>query len=186
MTFYEAPFYTETELEELDETQVHFPYSDIRATYIGKDHQYELTDKYFYERGDNLQTLLEGNDPEKVGHFLKSLRIKVYTFIYTHNRSTVAQLNFLIARRGLNNWDNETYRSTFLEAMYLEGVYLLHNGDLSKTSGVDLDTMQNMSEEVMRRQQRDFDLYSVGLLRQLGLNYYGRYKFYPQGMGVDW
>ena len=50
MKTYEAPFYTKEQLEELDESQIHFPFSDDDAVYIGKTHQYELTSKYFQER----------------------------------------------------------------------------------------------------------------------------------------
>ena len=87
MKFYKAPFYTKSELMELDEKEIHFPFSDDDANYIGIDHQYELTDKYFEERGVNLEIKLEGDDPDKIPQFLKELRLKFYTYIYTHNKS---------------------------------------------------------------------------------------------------
>ena len=68
--------------------------------------------------------------------------------------------------------------------MFIQGCYLLDNGDLSSVSGVDLDTMQNMSADVMRHQDRDMSKDAIGLLKQLGLNFYGRYYFVPQGK--DW
>lgn len=184
MTHYTAPFYTEEQLEEFDTTELHYPYSDINATYDGKYHQYELTAQYFYERGRNLLTEISGNDPERVKHFLEHLRLKVYTFIYTHSRSTRNQLNWLIAQRSLKQFPIEEYRNMFLEAMYLEGCYLLDNGDLSQISGIDFSTMQNLSADVIRRQDRDFNKDSIGLLKTLGLNYYGRYSFTPEGN--DW
>ena len=45
MEIYQAPFYTKEELAQLDETAIHFPFSDDDATYVGIDHQYELTSK---------------------------------------------------------------------------------------------------------------------------------------------
>ena len=39
MKSYVAPFYTKAQLEELDENQIHFPYSDDDATYVGKEQQ---------------------------------------------------------------------------------------------------------------------------------------------------
>ena len=66
----------------------------------------------------------------------------------------------------------------------MEGCYLLANGDLSNVSGVDLDTMQNMSGDVMRNQERDMHKDCIGILKQLGLNFYGKYSFIPQGN--DW
>ena len=68
--------------------------------------------------------------------------------------------------------------------MFMQGCYLLDNGDLSTVSGVDLDTMQNMSIDVIRNQERDMSKEAIGLLKPIGLNFYGRYCFIPQGK--DW
>lgn len=184
MNTYTAPTYTEEELAALNEEQVHFPFSDKDAKYIGLDHQYELTAKYFEERGRNLLQEVEGSDPEKVKHFLHYLRLKVYSFIYTHSKSDRRQINYLIAKRALRGYSPYEYRQAFLEAMFWEGCYLLDNGDLSGLSGVDFDTMQNMSADVMRNQDRDMHSTCVRMLITLGLMYYGRYDFIPEGS--DW
>lgn len=184
MKFYEAPFYSEEQLELLDESEIHFPFSDKDATYVGKYHQYQLTEKYFIERGINLQKELAGNDPEKVKHFLEDLRRKFYVRIYNTNKSTPRQLNYLIAKRGLRGFSQYEYRQLFLEAMFIEGKYLDWNGDISSVSGVDLDTMQNMSDDVIRNQERDFHKDAIELLKSIGLRYYGKYRFIPQG--EDW
>lgn len=184
MKKYVAPNYTQSELEALDENEIHFPFCDDDATYIGIDHQYELTEKYFTERGRNLQVELEGNDPEKVKHFLVALRIKMYQFIYNHNKSTRRQLNYMIAKRGLRGYSPYEYRQAFLEAMFIEGCYLIDNGDISSVAGIDLETMQNMSADVIRNQDRDFHKDAIRALNTLGLIYYGKYAFIPQG--EDW
>lgn len=186
MKFYQAPTYSQFDLMQLDEKDIHFPYSDEEATYDGVKHQYKLTRKYFEKRGHNLEVEVEGTSPTRVDEFLDYLQIKVYNRIYLHSKSPRPMLNYIIARRGIRDYSMFEYRQTFLEAMYLEGCYLLENGDISKVSGVDLDTMQNMSIDVIRRQDRDFDKEAGGLLIQLGLNYYGRYKIQIQGMGVEW
>lgn len=184
MKFYIAPFYTEEELYQLDEKEINFPFSDKDASYIGLDHQYELTSKYFQERGRNLEVEIPGNEPDKVKHFLTYLRRKFYLKIYNTNKSTRKQLNFMIAKRGLKGYSLYEYRQAFLEAMFLEGEYLLDNGDISSIAGVDLDTMQNMSVDVVRNQERDFHKDVIEALKTLGLRYYGRYRFMPQGN--DW
>lgn len=184
MEIYQAPFYTKEQLAQLDETEIHFPFSDDDATYVGLDHQYELTSKYFQERGRNLEIEISGNDPDKVKHFLKGLRRKVYSRIYNTNKSTRQQLNYMIAKRSIYGYTPYEYRQSFLEAMFIEGEYLLDNGDISSISGVDFDTMQNMSNDVMRNQERDFNKDAVEILKTLGLRYFGRYKFIPQGK--DW
>jgi hypothetical protein len=184
MKFYEAPTYSKEQLAELEEEKIQFPFNDDDATYNSLYHQYELTSKYFEERGRNLQKELSGQNGDKVKLFLSALRTKVYTYIYTHNKSTRNQLNYMIAKRGLRGYTPYEYRQAFLEAMFIEGCYLLDNGDISNVTGIDLDTMQNMSQDVIRRQERDYHKDFIGIMKQLGLNYYGNYTFIPQGR--DW
>lgn len=184
MNIYQAPFYTREQLELLDEKEIHFPFSDDDAVYIGLDHQYELTSKYFQERGRNLETEISGNQPDKVKLFLTTLRRKFYSRIYNTNKSTRQQINYMIAKRGICGYTPYEYRQAFLEAMFIEGEYLLDNGDISSIAGVDFDTMQNMSADVMRNQERDFHKDAIEMLKTLGLRYFGRYKFIPQGK--DW
>lgn len=184
MNTYKAPFYTEEQLELLDEKDIHFPFSDKDAEYIGLDHQYELTSKYFQERGRNLEVEVTGNQPDKVKLFLTTLRRKFYSRIYNTNKSTRSQLNYMIAKRGIHGYTPFEYRQAFLEAMFIEGEYLLDNGDISGIAGVDFDTMQNMSADVMRNQERDFHKDAVEMLKTLGLRFYGKYNFMPQGK--DW
>jgi hypothetical protein len=184
MNTYIAPYYSKEDLELLDEEELHFPFSDDDATYIGRDHQYELTSQYFQERGRNLEIEIEGDQPDKVKLFLAQLRRKFYSRIYNTNKSTRPQLNYMIAKRGLRGYTRYEYRQAFLEAMFIEGEYLLDNGDISGIAGVDFDTMQNMSEDVMRNQERDFHKDAVEMLKTLGLRYFGKYTFIPQGK--DW
>lgn len=184
MEIYQAPFYTEEELALLDEKSIHFPFSDKDATYVGLDHQYELTSKYFEERGRNLELEISGNQPDKVKLFLTTLRRKFYSRIYNTNKSTRPQINYIIAKRGIHGYTPFEYRQAFLEAMFIEGEYLLDNGDIASIAGVDFDTMQNMSADVMRNQERDFHKDAIEMLKTLGLRYFGKYRFIPQGK--DW
>lgn len=184
MVIYQAPTYTRAQLALLDENEVHFPFSDEDATYNGLFHQYELTEGYFIERGVNLQVEIESTSPDKVKLFLEELRRKFYTYIYNNNKSTRSQLNYMIAKRPLRGYGKYEYRQAFLEAMFIEGCYLLTNGDISNITGVDFDTMQNISADVMRNQERDFHKDAVQALKTLGLKFFGKYSFVPQGN--DW
>ena len=178
---YIAPFYTKEEIELIGEDLLHYPFSDDDAVYIGLDHQYELTSKYFQERGRNHEVEIDGNQPDKVRIWLTALRRKFYTKIYNTNKSTRQQLNYIIAVRGIRGYTPFEYRQAFLEAMFIEGEYLLDNGDISGVAGIDLDTMQNMSEDVVRNQERDFHKDAIEMLKTLGLRYYGKYNVIPQG-----
>lgn len=184
MKTFVAPIYTREDLEIMGEDELSFPFSDEDAVYDGKTHQYRLTPAYFQERGRNLNVEIDGDEPEKVKHWLMELQNKVYTFIYAHNQSTRRQMNYMIAKRPLRGFTPYEYRQAFLDAMFREGCYLLDNGDLSSVTGVDIDTMQNMSVAVMREQNRDFHKDCISALTSLGLCYMGRYKFCPRG--EDW
>lgn len=183
---FNAPSFTQAQLSLLRPNEIPYPYNDEEMVYDEVKHQYRLTRKCFEERGRNLQVEIQGNDPDKINAFLHAVQLKVYTHIYSTNRSTRNQLNFLIAKRGLKTMDMAEYRETFKEMMFIEGCYLLDNGDISGVSGVDLDTMQNMSADVIRNQQRDWHKDAIGLLSMLGLNYARRYDFYPQGKDLYW
>lgn len=186
MAVFEAPTYTQAQLSNMSAEEISYPYSDEYMVYDGLRHQYRLTRKIFEERGRNLLTEIQGNSPDKINNFLYAVQIKVYSHIYTANKSTRNQLDYLIAKRGLMTMDMAEYRQTFEDMMYLEGCYLLDNGDITTISGVDFDIMQNMSIDVMRKQDRDWSKDAIGLLTVLGLNYVKRYGFYPQGKGVTW
>lgn len=182
---YNAPTYTQAQIELLGD-QIQYPYSDEYMVYDGKKHQYRLTRKCFEERGVNLQTKLENATPDKINNFLHGLQLKVYSHIYDSCKSTKNQIDYIIAKRGLRTMDIAEYRQTFMDMMFIEGEYLLNNGDVSALSGVDFDTMQNMSADVMRNQKRDWSLDALALCNMLGLHYTKRYPFIPQGKDVNW
>lgn len=186
MAIFTAPTYTQAQLALLEPNEVPYPYSDEYMVYDGLKHQYRLTRKLFEERGRNLLTEISGNNPDKINAFLYAVQTKVYSHIYSTNRSTRNQLNYLIAKRGLRTMGMDEYRQTFEDMMFIEGCYLLDNGDISGVSGVDLDTMQNVSVDVIRNQNRDWHKDAIGLLNVLGLNYAKRYDFYPQGKDINW
>ena len=184
---YNAPTYTQDQLANLNENEIQYPYSDEYMVYDGLTHQYRLTRKAFEEKGINLQTKLpNGNNPDAINNFLHDLQTKVYTHIYDSCKSTKNQIDYLIAKRGLRTMDIAEYRDTFKRMMLAEGEYLISNGDISSVSGVDLDTMQNMSIDVVRRQNRDWDKDALAMCNMLGLHYVKRYDFYPQGKNINW
>ena len=111
---YIAPFYTKEQIDIMGEDLLHYPFSDDDAVYIGLDHQYELTSKYFQERGRNLEVEIDGNQPDKVRIWLTALRRKFYTKIYNTNKSTRQQLNYIIAVRGIRGYTPFEYRQAFL------------------------------------------------------------------------
>lgn len=183
---YNAPTYTQDQLALLNENEISYPYSDEYMVYDGVKHQYKLTRKAFEEKGINLQTDLPDGSPDGINRFLSDLQTKVYAHIYNSCKSSKNQIDYLIAKRGLKTMDIAEYRETFKEMMLLEGEYLVANGDISSVSGADFDTMQNMSIDVIRKQDRDWCKDALSLCNVLGLHYVRRYDFYPQGKNINW
>lgn len=177
MNFYIPAVYTQSQLALLNEEDIVFPYSDEYMVYLGDKHQYQLTRKAFEEMGYNLEVKLPGSNPDKINNFLKGLRVKVYNHIYGNSKTPRNKLNYMIAKRGIIGFTLYEYREEFKEAMLIQGIYALENGDISMVSGVDIDTMQNMSIDVIKYQERDFAKDAKKKLIQLGLNYYGSYHF---------
>ena len=61
-----------------------------------------------------LDLEVDGTQPDKVALFLTAVRRKFYSYIYTHNKSSRNQINYLIAVRSLRNYPKYEYRQTFL------------------------------------------------------------------------
>jgi hypothetical protein len=185
---FQAIFYTESQIEQLEENEMQFPYSDKYATYIGKDHQYEPTQALFNERGIDIKKELESsNSGIDVKRFLAYVRFKFYIYVYSHNKSTRPVMNYIIAKRGIRAYSSMyEYRNNILDAMVYLGEYLLDNGDLSKISGVDLDSMTALPIEQLRNEDRDYPARFRDIMSPLGLNYYGSYKIIPNGLGKEW
>lgn len=190
MTFFEPITYTQSQLRELEENEIVFPFNDEDAVYKSKYHQYELTEGYFIERGINLRNELAKlgfTSADSVKQFLAHVRTKFYLYAYHHSKSTMPQINYLIAKRGLRTFPNKyEYRIAVLEAMFQVGEYLLNNGDVSQIAGLDLDTMTAMPIEQIRYEERDYPQNFRLTMSQLGLSYYGRYTFLPTGIGKEW
>ena len=181
-----APSFTQAQLSLLQPNEIPYPYSDEYMVYDGMKHQYRATRALFEEHGVDLQAELPGNNPEKINNFLHELQLKAYLKFYNSGKSTRNQINYLIAKRGLRTMEMDEYRETIKELMYVEGCYLIANGDISAVSGVDLDTMQNVSADVIRNQNRDWHKDALDLMKMLGLCYAKRYDFYPQGKDINW
>ena len=187
MNIYNAPFYTQTQLQQLDESQVSYPFSDDYATYIGIDHQYQITEKALNEIDSNWKLRLTDKSPNAVNNFLIGVRRKFYLYAYTHSRSSNAQINYLIAKRGLKAYPNRyEYRRAVINAQCDLAFYLLVNGDLASISGVDVESMTSLSIDTIRYEERDYPQRYKQTMLDLGLAYYGRYKFVATGCGEEW
>lgn len=187
-TQYQAPYYTQTQIDNLEVNQMQFPYSDDYARYLGKEHQYEPTQALFNANGIDISKRLETTQTGlSVENFLKYVRFKFYLFVYSHSKSTRPVMNYIIAKRGIRSYPNVyEYRNDILNAMVYLGEYLLDNGDLTQIAGVDFDSMTALPIEQLRNEDRDYPARFRNLMSTLGLCYYGYYRIMPSGIGKEW
>lgn len=185
---FQAITYTQTQIEELSEEEMVYPYSDKYATYVGKYHQYEPTEALFNERGINIKRELEQKaNGTSVKEFLSYVRFKFYLYVYSHNKSPRHVMNFIIAKRGIRTYPSMfEYRGYILDAMVYLGQYLLDNGDITQISGIDLDSNTALSIDELRNEDRDYPARFRDLMSTLGLCYYGQYKIISNGLGTEW
>ena len=187
MTIFQAPFYTQTQLQQLEIDEITFPYSDDYMRYVGIDHQYELSEQALNMVDTNWKTKLTDKSANGVKNFLIAVRKKFYTYAYTHSKSSNPQINYLIAKKGIKTYPNMyEYRHSLKEAMIDLAFYLLENGDLSRISGVDVESMTSLSIDTIRYEERDYPQRFRQTMLDLGLSYYGRYRFMPSGIGKEW
>lgn len=185
---FQAITYTQTQIEELSEEEMVYPYNDKYATYVGKYHQYEPTEALFNERGINIKRELEQKaNGTSVKEFLSYVRFKFYLYVYSHNKSPRHVMNFIIAKRGIRTYPSMfEYRGYILDAMVYLGEYLLNNGDITQISGIDLDSNTALSIDELRNEDRDYPARFRDLMSTLGLCYYGQYKIISNGLGTEW
>ena len=151
MTIFEAPYYTQTQIEEMELHEMSFPYNDDYMKYVGIDHQYELKETALNELDNTWKTKLTDKSPNGVKNFLTLVRKKFYSYAYTHSKSSNLQINYLIAKRGIRLYPNMyEYRHQIKDVMLELAIYLLNNGDLSSISGVDIESMTSLSIDTIR------------------------------------
>ena len=187
MNFFEPQYYDEAQIIAMDLKDFVFPFNDDYMIYDGRTHHYILTEKALNVVDSNWKSKLTDKGPNGVRNFLIATSIKFYTYAYQHSRSTNNQINYLIAKRGLKSYPNMfEYREAIKNAMVDLAFYLNDNGDLSRISGVDLESMTSLSIDTIRYEERDYPQRYKQTMSDLGLAYYGRYTFIPTGVGKEW
>ena len=187
MRFYTPNYYDEAQIDMMDISDFVFPFNDDYMDYDGRTHHYILKEKALDVVDSNWKKRLTDKSPNGVRNLLIATSIKFYNYAYQHSRSNNNQINYLIAKRGLKSYPNMfEYREAIKNAMVDLAFYLLDNGDLSRISGVDLESMTSMSIDTIRYEERDYPQRFRQTMSDLGLAYYGRYTFIPRGVGEEW
>lgn len=81
--FYKAPIYTDGQLEELEEKEMSFPYSDKYMTYNSQKRQYIPTESLLLKHGIDIEEFLEttnSNTPENIQETLEYISDQIYAY----------------------------------------------------------------------------------------------------------
>ena len=132
MTTFEAPYYTQTQIEEMELHEMSFPYNDDYMKYVGIDHQYELKETALNELDNTWKTKLTDKSPNGVKNFLTLVRKKFYSYAYTHSKSSNLQINYLIAKRGIRLYPNMyEYRHQIKDSTIVDFPIVITHKDLN-------------------------------------------------------
>lgn len=117
-----------------------YPFTDSNMIYDYNKHRYILTqDCLMNELGVDISRFNDGtiNAQTVINSFLNTVSIQVYNYIYSCNNKPA--LTYLAAKM-------PSARQVLQDAMGQQALYLLQNGDLSKTANVNkYDTWLDMT-----------------------------------------
>lgn len=189
--FYKAPEYSEAEIMELEEKDMHFPFSSKYMRYDGVTQQYVPTEELLLKNGIDLHGFLRsiGRDtPTNYNNELEYISDQIYAYIAKCSGSSTQTLKCLIAkglRRGLSPF---RFRVQFQDILVKQANFYVNNDDLTKTSGVDVEQKQWLNKGVLNYEDRQIDPRVKIKLMDLGLCWRGSYddQFMMLVNSKDW
>lgn len=184
---YKAPFYTEDEIESLQEVDMHYPYSCKYMRYDGKKRQYIPTEALLLKYDIDLEATLQykgGNIEQELEH----ISDQVYSYISKHSGSSLETLKYKIARGLRKGMTPYRFRNIFLEIFVKQAKFYLENDDITMHSGVDIVEKKWIQKGVLLGEDRQIHPIVQMLLYDLGLCWQGAYDatFESQTMQQDW
>ena len=106
---------------------------------------------------------------------LEFISDQIYSYIDKTSGSTIDILKYIIAksfRRGMSKY---RFRLLFEEILAKQAKYYVDNDDLTKSSGVDIESKQYLGKGVLLNEDRHIDPKVKTLLMDLGLSWAGSY-----------
>lgn len=187
---YKAPFYTEEQVEVMEEKDVQFPFSSKYMKYDSEKQQYIPTEALLIKHGMNLSDFLEAqgrSNPTDINNELEHISDQIYTFSNKNSGSSGQTLKCIIAkglRRGMSPY---RFRLKFEEILWKQARFYLGNDDLTKQTGVDAEQKMYLHKGVFN-EDRHIDQKVKVMLMDLGLCWTGSYD--SMFMGIvnrqDW
>lgn len=188
---FEAPFYTEENLDAIDEQELIFPYSDIYMKYDSLKRQYIPTEELLIKHGIDIGAFLAStgeNTPQNVNNELEYISDQIYTYCDKNSGSNIDTLKWIIAKGMKLGMKPYRFRLLFQEILWKQARFYVNNDDPSKSIGLDIEQKQYLGKGVLYNEDRHIDPKVKVLLMDLGLVWTGSYdrQFRGYVLGDDW
>ena len=188
---YQAPIYTEEQIEEMEEKDMMFPFSSKYMVYNSLKRQYVPTEELLIKHGVNLRAFLVSTgsySPTQIQNELEYISDQIYTYINKNSGSNIETLKCIVAkgiRRGVSPY---RFRVMFEEILWKQARFYVDNDDLTKSTGVDMEQKQWLNKGVLNYEDRHIDPKIKIMLLDLGLSWVGSYDNQFAGLvaAQDW
>jgi len=188
---FKAPFYTEEQIEELNENEMVFPFSNKFMRYDSIKRQYIPTEALLLKHGIRLGDFLvsAGEDSQaNINDELEYISDQIYTHINKNSGSSIETLKWMIAKGVKRGMSPYRFRLLFEEILWKQARFYTDNDDPTKSTGIDMEQKQWLNKGVLVNEDRHIDPKVKILLRDLGLCWAGSYDNQFGGFAAreDW
>ena len=188
---FNAPTYTEEQIEELEEREMVFPYSSKYMKYDSVKRQYIPTEELLLKHGVDIHAFLAStgdDEPINVENTLEFVSDQIYTLISKVSGSSGDTLKWMIAKGVKLGMSPFRFRTIFEEILWKQARFYCDNDDPSKSTGLDMEQKQWLNKGVLFNEDRQVDPKVKVMLTDLGLMWAGSYdkQFASHLMREDW
>lgn len=175
---YKAPYYTEKQIEEMEEDEMLFPFSNKYMRYDEIKRQYIPTQELLIKHGIDLNEFLvsTGRDMAiNINEELEYISDQIYSFMSKNSGSDSETLKCIVAkgiRRGMKPF---RFRILFEEILWKQARFYVSNDDPTKSLGLDVEQKQWLNKGVLFNEDRHIDPKVKIMLMDLGLTWAGSY-----------
>lgn len=173
-----APYYTEEQIEEMEESEMAFPYSSKYMRYDSIKRQYIPTEALLLKHGIDIHGFLAatGEDtPINVENELEFISDQIYALISKNSGSSAQTLKWIIAKGIRLGMSHYRFRLAFEEILWKQARFYVNNDDPTKATGLDMEQKQWLNKGVLFIEDRQIDPKIKTALIDLGLMWNGSY-----------
>lgn len=175
---YKAPFYTEEQIEEMEEKEMSYPYSNKYLRYDSVKRQYIPTEALLLKHGIRLTDFIAstGEDSqENINDELEYISDQVYGCCNRNSGSNIETIKCIIAKGIRLGMSPYRFRLLFEEILWKQAKFYVNNDDPTKTTGIDIEQKQWVNKGVLINEDRNIDPKVKTMLIDLGLCWVGSY-----------